>query len=270
MITYRILLCCCALFFVTHTTVSAQIASGNSLMAAQQQQTLDGQNLLFQDSIILTTPAKKNFFQKAALPISFIAAGTLLSNSDFEKDLQQFVRQQTGDDFLYRVDDYTRFAPIATLYLADIAGVKAKNHWFDQSKNLFIAGYATDWITFKIKEWVFKTRPTGRQSNSFPSGHTSFAFVGSSVLYHEFKDTSTWLAYSGHFFATTTGGFRVANNEHFITDVVVGAGIAMLITELVYHFDPIIPWNPFKKSTGVTLFPTLNNDEMGLSFSMQW
>jgi membrane-associated phospholipid phosphatase len=239
-------------------------------MAAQQQQTLDGQNLLFQDSIILTTPAKKNFFQKAALPISFIAAGTLLSNSDFEKDLQQFVRQQTGDDFLYRVDDYTRFAPIATLYLADIAGVKAKNHWFDQSKNLFIAGYATDWITFKIKEWVFKTRPTGRQSNSFPSGHTSFAFVGSSVLYHEFKDTSTWLAYSGHFFATTTGGFRVANNEHFITDVVVGAGIAMLITELVYHFDPIIPWNPFKKSTGVTLFPTLNNDEMGLSFSMQW
>ena len=215
-------------------------------------------------------PEKKFFFKKAALPLGLIVGGSLLSDSKLEKDFQSFVRKQTGDDFLYRADDYTRFVPIAELYLADIAGIKAKNHWFDQSKNLFIAGYATDWITFKLKDWIFKRRPTGRQDNSFPSGHTSFAFMGSSVLYHEFKDTSTALAYSGYFFAATTGGFRVANNEHFISDVLVGAGIAMLITELVYYFDPIIPWNPFKKTKGVTLFPTMDEQHYGFSFSMQF
>ncbi len=225
---------------------------------------------IYQDSLLNFKTDKKNFFQKAALPLGLIAGGTLLSSSDFEQDFQKFVRQQTGDDFLYRIDDYTRFVPIVSIYIADIAGVEAKNHWFDQSKNLFIIGYSTDWITFKIKEWVFKRRPTGRQSNSFPSGHTSFAFVGSSVMYQEFKDTSPWLAYSGHFFAASTGAFRVANNEHFITDVVVGAGIAMLLTELVYHFDPIIPWNPFKKSQGVTFFPTVDKNEMGFSFSMKF
>lgn len=247
----------------------AQINTASAVPLSRKQASLQS-FAQDQDSLLNVKSDKKSFFQKAALPLGFIAGGTLLSKSDFERDLQQFVRQQTGDDFLYRIDDYTRFVPIAQLYIADIAGVKAKNHWFDQSKNLFIAGYATDWITFKIKEWVFKQRPTGRQSNSFPSGHTSFAFVGSSVLYQEFKDTSAWLAYSGHFFAATTGGFRIANNEHYITDVLVGAGIAMLITELVYHFDPIIPWNPFKKSSGVTFFPMIDQNEMGLSFAMQW
>jgi membrane-associated phospholipid phosphatase len=241
-----------------------------SLIPLSRKQTYSKPLTTYQDSLLYTKPEKKSFFQKAALPIGLIAGGTLLSKSDFERDFQKLVRQQTGDDFLYRIDDYTRYVPIISIYIADIAGVEAKNHWFDQSKNLFIIGYSTDWITFKIKEWVFKRRPTGRQSNSFPSGHTSFAFVGSSVMYQEFKDTSPWLAYSGHFFAATTGGFRVANNEHFITDVVVGAGIAMLLTELVYHFDPIIPWNPFKKSQRVTFFPTADRDELGFSFSMQF
>ncbi len=223
-----------------------------------------------QDSTATQFKPKKSFFRKAALPLGMIAGGSLLSSSDLEVDLQKFVRQQTGDDFLWRADDYTRFIPLAEIGIANIAGIEAKNHWFDQSKNLFIAGYATDWVTFKIKEWIFKRRPTGRQSNSFPSGHTSFAFMGASVLRHEYQDTAPLLGYSGYFFAATTGGFRMANNEHFISDVIVGAGIAMLITEIVYHFDPIIPWNPFKKTSGVTFFPTIDEDRYGMAFSMQF
>ncbi len=222
------------------------------------------------DSTATQTKTKKSFFKKAALPLGMIAGGSLLSSSDLELDFQKFVRRQTGDDFLWRADDYTRFIPLAEIGIANVAGIEAKNHWFDQSKNLFIAGYATDWVTFKIKEWIFKRRPTGRQSNSFPSGHTSFAFMGASVLRHEYQDTAQLLGYSGYFFAATTGGFRIANNEHFISDVIVGAGIAMLITELVYHFDPIIPWNPFKKTKGVTFFPTIDEDRYGMAFSMQF
>ncbi|MGB5981262.1 MAG: phosphatase PAP2 family protein [Nonlabens sp.] len=219
---------------------------------------------------VVNQPHKKSLLRKMAFPAGMILGGSLLSDSNLEKDFQKFVRRQTGDDFLYRADDYTRYIPLAELAVANVVGVEAKNHWFDQSKNLFIAGYATDWITFKLKDWIFKRRPTGRQDNSFPSGHTSFAFMGASVLRHEYQDTAPVLGYSGYFFAATTGGFRIANNEHFISDVLVGAGIAMLITELVYHFDPIIPWNPFKKTNGVTLFPTMDEERYGLAFSMQF
>ena len=217
-----------------------------------------------------TNKKKSSFLRKAAFPTGLILGGSLLSDSNLEKDFQSFVRRQTGDDFLYRIDDYTRYVPLAELAIAKVAGVKSKNHWFDQSKNLFIAGYATDWITFKLKKAIFKRRPTGRQSNSFPSGHTSFAFMGASVLRHEYQDTSPFLAYSGYLFASTTGGFRIANNEHYISDVLVGAGIAMLITELVYYFDPLIPWNPFKKSKQVTLFPSIDDERYGFAFSMQF
>ena len=223
-----------------------------------------------QNDSLISQPRKDSFFKKAALPLGMIAGGSLLSQTDFELDFQKFVRRQTGDDFLYRADDYTRYIPYAQLAIANVVGLESKNHWFDQSKNLFIAGYATDWIVFKLKGMIFKRRPNGRFSNSFPSGHTSFSFTGASVLRHEYQDTAPIYGYSGYFFAATTGGFRIANNEHFISDVVVGAGIAMLITELVYYFDPIIPWNPFKKTGGVALFPSIDEDTYGFAFSMQF
>lgn len=154
------------------------------------------------------------------------------------------------------------------MYIADIAGVKSKNHWFDKSKNLTIAIIASDFITFRIKKWISKRRPNGGDDmQSFPSGHTSFVFTNAGVLYQEFIDTSPYLAYSGYAIATTTGAFRVMNNAHWISDVIVSAGIGILVTQIVYLFDPIIKWNPFKKTTGVTFIPRIDTDQYGFYLS---
>lgn len=103
-----------------------------------------------------------------------------------------------------------------------------------------------------------------------PSGHTSFAFMNAEVLYNEFKETSPWLAYSGYLFATGTGTMRVMNNAHFVSDVIVGAGIAMLITKVVYWLDLIVRWNPFKKIRGVSFFPQRFEGANGFYLSVRW
>ncbi|XCF04772.1 phosphatase PAP2 family protein [Tamlana crocina] len=221
-----------------------------------------------QDSIATKIKKSKTFLKKSILPVSLIIGGTLISGSGFERNFQRDVRNAVGNDFAFGFDDYARYAPIAEMYIADALGVPSKNHWFDQTKNLTIAIIVSDFITFRLKQSTNKRRPNGGDDlQSFPSGHTSFAFTNAGVLYQEFKNSSPLLAYSGYALATTTGAFRVMNNAHWISDVIVSAGIGILVTELVYLFDPIIKWNPFKKVKGVTLIPQIDHSQYGFYLS---
>ena len=220
------------------------------------------------DSIIAQKKSKHSFLTQSIVPASLIIGGSLLSGSGFEKSFQRDVRNAVENDFAFHIDDYTRYVPIAEMYGADVFGVKAKNHWFDQAKNLTLSIIITDFITFRLKKNIYKIRPNGSpDAQSFPSGHSSFAFANASVLFEEFKDSSPLLAYSGYAFATTTGAFRVMNNAHWISDVLVGAGIGILVTKVIYAFDPIIKWNPFKKTKGVSFVPVLDGKQYGFYFS---
>ena len=221
-----------------------------------------------QDSIMIGLKRNKTFLQKSILPVSLIVGGALVNGSNFEKSFQRDVRNTVGNNYYFGIDDYTRYVPVIEMYSADAFGVKAKNHWFDQSKNLTISLVVSDFITYQLKKWTHKRRPNGKDDfHSFPSGHTTVAFTTASVLYQEFKGSSPFLAYSGYAFATTTGAFRVMNNAHWMSDVIVASGIGILVTKLVYLFDPIIKWNPFKKIRGVSFIPNIDNNHFGFYFS---
>jgi PAP2 superfamily len=209
----------------------------------------------------------RSLLKKSIVPLSLMASGILLSDSGFEKSLNTTTRNWVGNDFDVPVDDYTRYVPIAQLYIADIAGIEAKNHWFDQTKNLAISMVLTDVLTKFLKNNIYKVRPNDFNAKAFPSGHTSIAFSTGSVLYEEFKDTSPLLAYSGYGFAATTGAFRLLNNKHWVSDVLMGAGIGIMMTKLVYHFDYLFKWNPFLKSKDITLVPRYGDGAVGLYFS---
>ena len=212
---------------------------------------------------VTDTLKTKSILKKSIVPLSLIGLGILINNSDFEKNLQINIQEKVGDNYNTSIDDYLPFVPVAEMYIADMYGVKAKNHWFDQTKYLFISNLFTSIITHGLKRVTNKTRPDG-SPYSFPSGHTSFAFTNATVLYEEFEDSSPILAYSGYAFAATTGAFRMINNKHWLSDVLVGAGIGILVTELVYHFEPLKNFNPFKKTKGITVVPVIDNKKYGI------
>jgi membrane-associated phospholipid phosphatase len=216
------------------------------------------------DSLLISTPIRKNIFKQSILPVSLIAGSILISHSRFEKSFQRDARNLVGNNFSTNADDYLKYVTVVELYAADAFRIKAKNHWFDQTKNLTIATVITTAITSILKNNINKTRPNGRSDRqSFPSGHTSFAFTNATVLYEEFEQTSPLLAYSGFVVAGTTGGLRIANNAHWLGDVMVSAGIGILVTKVIYYFDPIVKWNPFKKTKNVTLVPQFDDKYYG-------
>jgi len=207
------------------------------------------------------------FLQKCILPTSLILAGSLLSGQQNEIRLKNKVLKKYGSDPNFRIDDYLPFIPIAELYLADLLHVEAKNHWFDQSKNLFMTVTLNQLIVTSLKYSINKTRPNGEQ-HAFPSGHTSFAFATAAVLQEEFMHSSPVFAYSGYGLAMTTGALRIINNKHWVSDVLVGAGIGILSAKIIYQFKPLKHWNPFREKKNGVLLPYFSSQCYGVRSSI--
>jgi len=216
------------------------------------------------DSLVLQSKAKPGFVRQTVLPASMIAVGFLLSKSAFERSVKNEVQDALGGKFHTKIDDYSRYLPVVQLYAADAFGVKAKNHWFDQTKNLAISYIITDFVVNSLKDNIYKVRPNVAMGDgSFPSAHTAQAFTTATVLYEEFKETSPLLAYSGYAVATATGAMRMMNNAHWFSDVAVGAGIGILVTKLVYLLNPI-KWNPFVGKKDITILPQIAGNQYGV------
>jgi membrane-associated phospholipid phosphatase len=85
-----------------------------------------------------------------------------------------------------------------------------------------------------LKNSTDVTRPGGTNHQSFPSGHTAQAFVAATFLHKEFGDKSVWYSIGAYTMASTVGALRIMNNKHWISDVLAGAGIGILSTNMAY------------------------------------
>ena len=138
-------------------------------------------------------------------------------------------------DFKTGIDDYTQFFGPAMVVGLKLGGYEGRSDWprLLASAGLsyaIMAGFVNG-IKYSAKEM----RPDGSTANSWPSGHTATAFVGASLLHKEYGLTrSPWWSVAGYGVATATGVMRVLNNRHWISDVMSGAGIGIMSTELGY------------------------------------
>ena len=119
-------------------------------------------------------------------------------------------------------------------------------------------------ITSGMKHWIPSERPSGSGMNSMPSGHTAQAFVSATILDMEYRDTSPWISVGGYAVATTTAIYRMANNQHWISDVLIGAGIGIFSTKAVYYTHRY-RWG---KKSNMVILPTIYKNGGGVSFAM--
>ena len=203
------------------------------------------------DSIPTDNHIEHPFLTRQAVPLSLVSAGALLNIGNVK-----FKIQNSFPDTDISLDEYLQYAPVGQLYIYDLSGFSHKNNWFDQTKYLIISQLAAGAIDYALKISFDTQRPNG-ENESFPSGHTTRAFVGATVLYHEFRDSNPMLAWSGFIVATTTGILRVTNDAHWLPDILAGAGIGILTVNVVYYLEPFkkISINPGKKD--MTIFPAL-------------
>ena len=73
--------------------------------------------------------------------------------------------------------------------------------------------------------WKFTIWNFDNEVQSFPSGHTTVAFALSTVLAEHFGTVWSRIGFYG--FASLTAYARVLNNQHWFSDVIVGALIGI-------------------------------------------
>lgn len=210
------------------------------------------------DTVKLNTNPRNSFPKLLIVPSTLVVSGVIVKGTSYRESIQKWV-QTSSLKTNNHVDDFIQYAPMAEMFVADISYSKTKNEVFQQSKNLIISQLFTAIIVQGLKISTKVTRPNGA-AHSFPSGHTSVAFTGATALYLEYRDTNPFLAFSGYGFSTATGILRVTNNKHWISDVIVGAGIGMLSSRLTWYINPFKNWKPFKNSK-VAIYPYVNGLE---------
>lgn len=176
-------------------------------------------------------------------------------------------------EFKTRIDDYTQyFGPAMTLGLK-IGGVEGRSDWgrllASSAMSYGIMAILVNSIKYTSKEM----RPDGSSANSWPSGHTATSFAGATILHKEYGLTrSPWYSIAGYGVATATGVMRVLNNRHWVSDVLSGAGIGILSTELAYALSDILfkgkglLRNDLNSDANIVTNPSFFSVSMGVGF----
>lgn len=214
-------------------------------------------------------------WQSFILPGALITYGALSLHVPALHDLNQNIYDLTsaGPHTYERpyLEDYLLLLPAATVYGLNIFGVKGHHSVVDASVLYAISNLVSYGSASIVKNLTKEARPDGTNDQSFPSGHTTGAFVAAEFLNQEYRGRIHWSVIAGGYLAAGSVGYlRMYHNRHWFGDVVAGAGFGIGGTRLCYLLYPHMKrWIGGKKEGkgSAMLLPTYSPGGMyGLAF----
>lgn len=215
-------------------------------------------------------PAKGQYLKRAVVPsVILIAAGisTIKDNGFYSSYDASKDARAAFPNFSNNIDDYLFFVPIVGLYGFNLFSSQNKHDIRRQTGLVLASGALTTLIIYPTKILTAQERPNGLP-RAFPSGHTAYAFTIATIVDKEFRGKSKWISIGSYTIASATGVMRVLNNEHWMADVLAGAGIGILSVNTVYFFHDRLLRN---KGLNASVSPTvLPNGQLGLGMALQF
>lgn len=202
-------------------------------------------------------------------PTCLMITGTvaMLDTDADEFFLSNFeIREERNENFMTfsnHADDYLQHLPSAAAFILSLRGIEGKHTLPNQLALYLKSELVMFTIVYPLKYTVSEARPDTGSKNSFPSGHTAQAFTAATFLSKEYGYKSIWISVGAYSVATTVALFRMLNNRHWISDVLVGAGIGILSTELVYKTHQN-KWVTKSKPTEISLRPFSSYGSQGV------
>lgn len=207
------------------------------------------------------------------LPAALVGYGALTLESPQLAKGNYLVRETILNhypDFRTRLDNYTRYVPLAAVYGLNLSGIKGQHNLVDLSMIYLMSSVMSRTMTRHLKQLTHSERPDQSTYDSFPSQHTASAFAKAELLRQEFRGRSPWYGVAGYSFAFATGSLRMLNNKHWLSDVLAGAGVGILSTRVAYL---VYPWMQRHIARGlfqnVALAPVYQQGNVGLALSFR-
>ncbi len=176
--------------------------------------------------------------KETILPVALLAYGSSKPLVSAIGRIDQDIRSQMAvrhPNISYRADDWLQWAPSASIYALDATGVKLKHrfkeHLLLDAGSIIITGGA-GFVMRKVSEQI---KGFDIVDTQFPSGHTANAFRGAEMLRQEMSGRHPLLQWSGYLVAGLVAGSRLIRGEHYLSEVVAGAGLGILSTKITYE-----------------------------------
>jgi hypothetical protein len=175
--------------------------------------------------------AQSHWVQSTHIGVPLIIGGLIVKRQD---DQFRSLRNDFMPSFHHTFDNYTQYIPAAIMLGLKTAGIESRSSWGRMFVSDAFSAVIMGATVNALKNTAHVMRPDGSNRNSFPSGHTATAFMTATMLSKEYGYLSPWVSIGAYSIATATGLTRVANNKHWLSDVMVGAGIGILSSEFGY------------------------------------
>jgi len=95
-------------------------------------------------------------------------------------------------------------------------------------------------VTEILKHSIHEMRPDRSDNRSFPSRHTSYAFTVASIASHQLCHYSPFWTTAAHTVANVVGMQRVLSQHHYPGDVLAGASIGIISSEIGYMLSRLV------------------------------
>ena len=174
--------------------------------------------------------------------LSFVGAPLIVTGFIMKGEDTHFrsLRNDYAKEFHRPFDNYTQYVPAAVMFGMKAFGVQGRSDWGRMIASDAMSAVIMASVVQSMKHTTNVMRPDGSDNHSFPSGHTAMAFMTATMLTKEYGHISPWIGLGAYTFATSTGLMRIANNKHWLSDVLTGAGIGIISTEVGYYLADLI------------------------------
>ena len=196
------------------------------------------------DSLATNIPRqeKRNFTDSKLYQMTFVGTPLIITGFIMKGEDTHFrsLRNDYMQSFHRPFDNYTQYLPAAVMLGLKVMGVESRDSWGRMLASDAFSVAIMGAVVNTMKNTTHVMRPDGSNDHSFPSGHTAAAFVSATMLTKEYGHLSPWVGIGAYTVASGTGLMRVANNKHWLSDVLTGAGIGILSTEFGYYIADLL------------------------------
>lgn len=185
-----------------------------------------------QDSLVQQNIPLRFSPQQLIAPAALFTSG-LLTSGNIKFEVTKW-RNERLPNFYTPIDNVLSISPIVIAYGLDAFGIESKNDFWNRSGMLFKGELMMLGTVYLLKYTTKELRPDASDNHSFPSNHSAQAFLAATFISQEYKDKLPWLPYAAYTAAGSVAVLRIANNSHYLSDVLVGAGIGILSQKVAY------------------------------------
>ena len=185
---------------------------------------------------------KRNFTDSKLYQMTFVGTPLIVTGFIMKGEDTHF--RSLRNDYMQRFhrpfDNYTQYLPAAVMLGLKTVGVESRDSWGRMLASDAFSVAIMGIVVNTMKTTTHVMRPDGSNDHSFPSGHTATAFMTATMLTKEYGHLSPWVGIGAYTVASGTGLMRMANNKHWLSDVLTGAGIGILSTEFGYYIADLL------------------------------